>query len=371
MTARTRRRRLRRRSPKPVSSLMKFSASVQIFAQVRADLSDKRKAEAEPAPVAKKAKVEESNGEAPASSTVFVGKLSWNVDNDWLKSEFQHIGEIVSCRVQWDHDQNRSKGFGFVEFSSPDLAQKAVTEMANKEIDGREINIDIAAGRSDKPKNNDRRAAAFGDKKSDPADTLFVGNLPFSASEDQLYELFAEYGDVQSVRLPTDRESGAPKGFGYVTMGDVSQATKALESMSGQAQIEGRSVSFFLLLSLLGRWLTWPRSLRLDYSGPKPPREVRTSIVILTASFIFPSSIFSNHCSVSQPLFARLLVICSLPFSPSSLSVVFLAFSCSLPALGRELQAQHHHLLPLHYDLLVPYLWNAVWYPYYRKPSKS
>lgn len=112
--------------------------------------------------------------------------------------------------------------------------------MANKEIDGREINIDIAAGRSDKPK-ADRRAAAFGDKKSDPADTLFIGNLPFSASEDQIYEIFAEYGDVQSVRLPTDRESGAPKGFGYVTMGDISQATKALETMtSKQQEIDGR-----------------------------------------------------------------------------------------------------------------------------------
>lgn len=135
--------------------------------------------------------------------------------------------------MQWDHQNNRSKGFGFVDFSTPDEAAKAVAELNGKEIDGRAVKVDIAAGRDDSNKQKtDRRANAFGDKESEPADTLFVGNLPFSANEDSVYELFAQHGDVQSVRLPTDRETGAPKGFGYVSFSSLEQAKAAMEALS-------------------------------------------------------------------------------------------------------------------------------------------
>ena len=47
---------------------------------------------------------------------------------------------------------------------------------------------------------------------------IYVGNLPFSASDDEVRELFAEYGTVESVHLVTERESGRPRGFGFVEM---------------------------------------------------------------------------------------------------------------------------------------------------------
>jgi RNA recognition motif-containing protein len=49
---------------------------------------------------------------------------------------------------------------------------------------------------------------------------IYVGNLPFSATQDGLQELFSQYGSVQSVKLITDRDSGRPRGFGFVEMGD-------------------------------------------------------------------------------------------------------------------------------------------------------
>ena len=162
-----------------------------------------------------------------------MGQLSWNIDNDWLKSEFESAGEVTNARVQWDHQNNRSKGFGFVDFSTPEAAQLAVEQLNGKEIDGRAVKVDIAAGRDDSNKQKtDRRANAFGDQPSEPADTLFVGNLPFSANEDSVYELFSAHGDVQSVRLPTDRETGAPKGFGYVSFSSLEHAKKAMEALS-------------------------------------------------------------------------------------------------------------------------------------------
>ena len=61
---------------------------------------------------------------------------------------------------------------------------------------------------------------------------IYAGNLPFSAREDDIRELFAQYGEVVSVALPTDRETGRPRGFGFVEMaGDSAQ--KAIDALNG------------------------------------------------------------------------------------------------------------------------------------------
>ncbi|MCI0434231.1 MAG: RNA-binding protein [Gemmatimonadetes bacterium] len=70
--------------------------------------------------------------------------------------------------------------------------------------------------------------------------TIYVGNLPFSASEDQIRQLFEPYGKVQSVKLITDRETGRPRGFGFVEM-DGGEADAAISALNGQ-QFGGRSL---------------------------------------------------------------------------------------------------------------------------------
>ena len=62
---------------------------------------------------------------------------------------------------------------------------------------------------------------------------IYVGNLPFSATEDELRKLFAQYGAVASVSLPTDRETGRPRGFGFVEMSQ-SDASKAIQGLNGK-----------------------------------------------------------------------------------------------------------------------------------------
>ncbi|HEY4644962.1 MAG TPA: RNA-binding protein [Steroidobacteraceae bacterium] len=70
--------------------------------------------------------------------------------------------------------------------------------------------------------------------------TIYVGNLPFTASEDQVRQLFEQYGKVQSVKLITDRETGRPRGFGFVEMDD-GEADAAISGLNGQ-QFGGRSL---------------------------------------------------------------------------------------------------------------------------------
>ena len=58
---------------------------------------------------------------------------------------------------------------------------------------------------------------------------LYVGNLPFSVSEDQLRDMFAVYGEISQLNLIMDRDTGRPKGFGFITFASQQSAEKALE----------------------------------------------------------------------------------------------------------------------------------------------
>ena len=68
---------------------------------------------------------------------------------------------------------------------------------------------------------------------------IYVGNLPFSATEDDIRDMFGEYGEVTSVSLITDRETGRPRGFGFVEMTDGGD--EAIEAFNG-TDMGGRSL---------------------------------------------------------------------------------------------------------------------------------
>ena len=70
---------------------------------------------------------------------------------------------------------------------------------------------------------------------------LYVGNLPFSATEDELRDLFARHGSVDSVKVITDRETGRPRGFAFVEMSEPSSATDAIRALDG-TQLGGRAL---------------------------------------------------------------------------------------------------------------------------------
>ena len=69
---------------------------------------------------------------------------------------------------------------------------------------------------------------------------IYVGNLPFSSSEEEVENLFAQYGEVVSCSLPVDRETGRPRGFGFVEMSNE-DAAKAIQALDGR-DFGGRSL---------------------------------------------------------------------------------------------------------------------------------
>lgn len=71
---------------------------------------------------------------------------------------------------------------------------------------------------------------------------LFVGNLPYSTTDQDLHEAFSAHGQVSSANVVLDRETGRSRGFGFVEMPDDGEASKAIEEMNG-ADMGGRNLT--------------------------------------------------------------------------------------------------------------------------------
>jgi RNA recognition motif-containing protein len=85
--------------------------------------------------------------------------------------------------------------------------------------------------------------------------SIYVGNLPYQITEDELRDAFTPYGEVSSAKIVIDRDTGRSKGFGFVEMPDKASADAAIEAMNGQ--------------SLQGR------DLRVNEARPREPRPPR------------------------------------------------------------------------------------------------
>ncbi|ORY80964.1 hypothetical protein BCR37DRAFT_348488 [Protomyces lactucae-debilis] len=192
--------------------------------------------------------------------TVFVGRLAWAIDESRLAEEFAQFGAITSTKVIRDRMTGRSKGFGYVEYETPEQAQAALA-MSGKDIEGFNINVDMSqprqtsygngngGGGGGREYNAPRERREY--PKSEPSNTVFIGNLSFQATEQDIQEAFSGCGAINQIRLPKYHDTGKMKGYAYVEFDDL-EAAKACVNM-GTANIAGRDV-------------------RLDFSQPRAER---------------------------------------------------------------------------------------------------
>ena len=92
---------------------------------------------------------------------------------------------------------------------------------------------------------------------------LFVGNLSFNTTENDLHDAFAAHGTVVEANLMVDRMSGRPRGFGFVTMSTAEEAQKAITAMNG-ASLDGRALTVNIAR---------PKEERPPGGGGRPRRE--------------------------------------------------------------------------------------------------
>ncbi|KAJ5261359.1 hypothetical protein N7478_011954 [Penicillium angulare] len=81
------------------------------------------------------------------ASKLYVGNLSWNTDDNVLREAFSAYGQVTDSIVMRDRESNRSRGFGFVTFATPEEANAAAEALNEQELDGRRVRVNVANAR--------------------------------------------------------------------------------------------------------------------------------------------------------------------------------------------------------------------------------
>jgi len=84
------------------------------------------------------------------STKLYVGGLAYETSEDTLKEYFEQHGTVETVNIIKDRDTNRSKGFGFVEMTESEAAQKAITALNGKDLDGRKLTVNQAKPQVDR-----------------------------------------------------------------------------------------------------------------------------------------------------------------------------------------------------------------------------
>lgn len=177
---------------------------------------------------------------------LYIGNLSFDTTGDDLKKVFEEVGEVVTLFISADRASGKSRGYGFAQMP-PDAALKALETLDGAEVDGRNIRVSRAETKV-------------------PKTRIYCGNLSFDSTLEDIKSMFAEFGEVYDIFLPTDKVTGNSRGFAIVTM----EKTVAINAIEGLADVE-----------LDGRYLT------VNEARPKgaAPAGERTKIYVGNLSF--------------------------------------------------------------------------------------
>ncbi|EEE61291.1 hypothetical protein OsJ_15377 [Oryza sativa Japonica Group] len=167
-------------------------------------------------------------------NNVFVKNLSESTTKEDLVKIFGAYGNITSAVIMVGMD-GKSRCFGFINFKSPDDAARAVEELNGKKINDKEWYVGRAQKKSEREIELKRR---FEQSMKDAADkyqglNLYMKNLDDSIGDDQLCELFSNYGKITSCKIMRDA-NGVSKGSGFVAFSTREEASQALTEMNGK-----------------------------------------------------------------------------------------------------------------------------------------
>ena len=179
---------------------------------------------------------------------VWIGNLPWSATRDSLRKFLVDNAEMKSEQITRVHlppptkpvnpswtTKPLNKGFAYVDFST-ELAMYSAIALTETKMDGRALLIKNAKsfeGRPDKPKTEEEqdtgRGAAVTSKQGHPPNKrVFVGNLSFDVSKEDLEAHYSQCGTVEHLHMATFEDSGKCKGYAWITFGDVEAATSAV-----------------------------------------------------------------------------------------------------------------------------------------------
>ncbi|OAY85937.1 RNA-binding protein Musashi homolog 2-like [Ananas comosus] len=158
---------------------------------------------------------------------LFIGGISWETNEDRLREYFQSFGEVVEAVIMRDRTTGRARGFGFIVFADPSVAERVVME--KHMIDGRMVEAKKAIPRDDNQALNKSNGSIHGSSPS-PGRTkkIFVGGLPSTVTEADFKQYFDQFGTIVDVVVMYDHNTQRPRGFGFITFDSEDAVDRAL-----------------------------------------------------------------------------------------------------------------------------------------------
>ncbi|CDS04149.1 hypothetical protein LRAMOSA07104 [Lichtheimia ramosa] len=182
---------------------------------------------------------------------VWVGNFSFNTSPEDIRKYFRRCGTVVRLVCPQGTGGKKNKGFAYVFFVKRREAEKAL-ELNESPLDGRPLLIKPAddfnkqEGSKPKPIQSDTNSSTTkpvkgAQQKNPPCPTLFLGNLPFTATAEMIQAQFESLGHIRKVRVATFEDSGKCKGFGYIDFGDLDTAVRAIRAPDKHV-LDGRKI---------------------------------------------------------------------------------------------------------------------------------
>ncbi|XP_017548256.1 heterogeneous nuclear ribonucleoprotein A1a [Pygocentrus nattereri] len=140
---------------------------------------------------------------------LFIGGLSFETTDESLRAHFEQWGTLTDCVVMRDSNTKRSRGFGFVTYSSVSEVDAAMNARPHK-VDGRAVEPKRAVSRED----SSRPGAHSTVKK------IFVGGIKEDTDEEHLRDYFSQFGKIEEVNIMTEKNSDKRRGFAFITFDD-------------------------------------------------------------------------------------------------------------------------------------------------------
>lgn len=159
---------------------------------------------------------------------LFIGGISWDTNEDRLRQYFQNFGDVVEAVIMKDRTTGRARGFGFVVFADPSVAERVVME--KHVIDGRTVEAKKAVPRDDQNVFTRSNSSSHGSPAPTPIRTkkIFVGGLASTVTESDFKNYFDQFGTITDVVVMYDHNTQRPRGFGFITYDSEEAVEKVL-----------------------------------------------------------------------------------------------------------------------------------------------
>ncbi|CAH8388802.1 unnamed protein product [Eruca vesicaria subsp. sativa] len=146
------------------------------------------------------------------SCKLFIGGISWETTEDCLREYFQSFGEVLEAVIMKDRATGRARGFGFLVFADPNVAERVL--LLRHVIDGKLVEAKKAVPRDDHKSNSSLQGSPPGPANSKK---IFVGGLASSVTEAEFKNYFAQFGVITDVVVMYDHRTQRPRGFGFIS----------------------------------------------------------------------------------------------------------------------------------------------------------